>query len=509
MAYGLVSPSSCPGAAYYVDPDYGGGGADGSASTPWRTLGSTAWQTINSTLATEDVTVYVSALEPDGVTQEARTMFLEIRRSSTSTHRLTLDGHASYNTDDASPSWANNPAPIEEAYTNGAVFRLIGNGSSALGWSRSSAYPKQDNVTVRGFECTGNGARTSFAGDHTVIEYLHLHDITRIGPALAVLYTFPDAGCDDLSDRILDPCTDLTIRHVRIDTCYGEALYIGSVNPDCPVSIQQAMGNEHSDFLIEDVFIRNPGTGGGQGDGLDIKNGVTKVHIRDCEISGVTGMGAIILPQTMVESDQQILVERCFIHDSAPAGEARRAIYGVSSSGKFGYKGVTVRNCIVARHYQGITLTGEGSNLEKCYVYNNTIYGCDHPGLRVSAVVGGEVFNNLVFDNGGPTSLSGQNIVSDHNAYHGRWLYQQEGVNSIQMSDAERSDVLVSPAQDQYVPTQDSVVIDSGLTVGGFSDDHFAALRASDAWDIGAVEAGGRPSLAPAPPVNLRVEPSN
>src|SRR5262245_4768010 len=45
---------------YYVDPDWPGS-TTGAASTPWTSLTSSAWATINATLATDDVMVYFSA----------------------------------------------------------------------------------------------------------------------------------------------------------------------------------------------------------------------------------------------------------------------------------------------------------------------------------------------------------------------------------------------------------------------------------------------------------------
>ena len=45
---------------YYVDPLYSGGGSTGAPAHPWTTLAS-GWSTINTSLASGAVTVYLSA----------------------------------------------------------------------------------------------------------------------------------------------------------------------------------------------------------------------------------------------------------------------------------------------------------------------------------------------------------------------------------------------------------------------------------------------------------------
>ncbi len=399
----------------YVDPDWTGA-QTGAPALPWANFSSSAWATINNALLANDVTVYVSALKADG-SQQSRAWFLELQRSVTSSHRLTIDGCSFWNMNAATPSWRTNAQDISIAYTNGRVFMLTGDGSSALGWTRYSTYKKQDNITLRGFEISGSAARTSFAGDNVITEFLNIHDITTMAPALGILYTFMD-NATNINQQLFPPCTNMTIRNVRIDTCQGEAIYIGSVDPDVPVSVQQQMGNQHAGITITNVFIRNPGTGGGQGDGIDCKNGITNLRISDVEIQGMNGMGAIILPQTMVKTNQNILIERCFIHDSAISSDTRHGIFAVSSTGKYGYKGITIGNCIIARHYRGVELDGAGCALEDVQFYNNTIYGCDILGLSVSQVLNNAaVINNLVCDNnslGTQASISGNNVRIRH-----------------------------------------------------------------------------------------------
>jgi hypothetical protein len=65
----IILPSIVSATDYYVDPDVSSGG-DGSQANPWTSLGSSQWNTINNALASDDVTVYFSALEQDGASQE-------------------------------------------------------------------------------------------------------------------------------------------------------------------------------------------------------------------------------------------------------------------------------------------------------------------------------------------------------------------------------------------------------------------------------------------------------
>ncbi len=504
----FAAPSALPGATtFYVDPDRTGA-QTGAAASPWASFSSSAWAAINSALLANDVTVYVSALKAD-TTQQSRAWFLEFQRSVSSSHRLTIDGCSLWNTNAVTPSWRTNAQDISIAYTNRRVFMLTGDGASALGWTRYSTYKKQDNITMRGFEISGSAARTSFAGDNVIAEFLNIHDITAMAPALGILYTFMD-DATNISQQLFPPCTNMTIRNVRIDTCQGEAIYIGSVDPDVPLSVQQQMGNQHAGITITNVFIRNPGTGGGQGDGIDCKNGITNLRVSDVEIQGMSGMGGIILPQTMVKTNQNILIERCFIHDSAISSDTRHGIFGVSSTGKYGYKGITIRNCIIARHYRGVQLDGSGSALEDIQFYNNTIYGCDILGLSVSQVLNNAaVINNLVCDNnslGLQASISGNNVVSDYNACHGLWQNSSEGTHSISLTALQDANLLINIPFNNYTPQLGSPIIGRGQTLSSFSDDCFKSSRLNNFWDIGAVQSQyGTALSAPSAPTNLRV----
>src|SRR5438093_484311 len=95
--------------SYYIDPDYTGGTRTGNAATPCQSLTNTVtntpWTVINTALASDDVTVYWSARNASVDTAQLNTVVVNINRTDSSTHRLTLDGMSFYNTSDSSPSW--------------------------------------------------------------------------------------------------------------------------------------------------------------------------------------------------------------------------------------------------------------------------------------------------------------------------------------------------------------------------------------------------------------------
>src|SRR5215471_8149043 len=65
---------------YYVDPDWGGS-QTGAALTPWTSLTYSAWATINTALASDDVTVYFSASNASSNTNQASTTPLNVART--------------------------------------------------------------------------------------------------------------------------------------------------------------------------------------------------------------------------------------------------------------------------------------------------------------------------------------------------------------------------------------------------------------------------------------------
>ena len=364
----------------------------------------------------------------------------------------------------------------------------------ALGWEKGSASsPKQNYVTVRGFECTGPGARVGFAGDHVVFEHLYIHDVTEIGPGILVFGTFE--GPPGNARRVMDACTDMTIRDCRIEDVYGEGIYVGCLYHFWleEEAFRKAVGNEHSNVTIERVVIKNTGVGGGQGDGIDFKVGITNVTVRDCDISGVTGMAGIILSSSVIEDvDQNVLIERCHIHDAAPGNGARRAIYAGASS-ILGYRGMTIRNCVVNSMPRGIAVykSDPKGKVSRVTVANNTVFDVGDMGLFVQAD-DAVVMNNLLFDNDNgkrQAFISGENVQSDHNAFRGTMKSLAEGENTIVLTEQQKQQLKADLADESFTLPSTVAVVDEGAALDGFSDDALGTKRPQGAaWDIGAHE---------------------
>ena len=546
------------GTNFYVDPDWTGR-KSGTQAYPFAMLNKSEWQKINAALVSGDVTIYFSALKADGVTQQSKPWFVQCRRTDYGAYRLTLDGYSFYNSSETSANWLRNPEPdIAVAHTTGKVFKITGDGSNALGWGRidgndfvahnglvyccieshlasadtepgigahwslywdqhgthGSAWGagrsykclvKQNNITLRGFEITGNGARSSVNGDNLIWEYNYIHDVTGMGPGLALLYTsHPDSSSAQIVSR---PSTNLIFRNFRIERTYGEALYLGAINPDSPASFQSAHGNQHSHVLIENFVIIRPGANGGQGDGIDGKNGVTYLHIRLGEISGFGANGnGINLPYSATNTDQHILVERNFIHDSTfDADGAQVAVHaqtgGSLSTSLYGYNGVTIRNNIVANCHTGIQFSGStGQPATYGFIFNNTIYNVTpNSGLAVDTNVSNTVVkNNFVFGGANPRGVIGSSgVVSDYNAHDGSWTSANEGPHTLAMTGADALASVVNAASGNFHPSANSPLKGAGFTISDFSDDFYQGSRAPGNWTIGAVQVGGDVSASP------------
>ena len=209
--------------AFYVDPDYVGEG-DGSASKPWRALVSSPtgpeWSAVNQALAKGPVIIYFSAREAREDVPEETTSEVNVLRTDQSAHRLTLDGMSRYNTDDAHPSWRDYAGPCK--------LRIkILKGSLSIGCHGNEPQYPMHYVTVRGFEVTGASGRVVFGGNHTVMEYMYIHDITAIGANLQFHGSVESDGTETFG-RL----TDITIRNNRIERGEGEGIYVsGTIGP--------------------------------------------------------------------------------------------------------------------------------------------------------------------------------------------------------------------------------------------------------------------------------------
>jgi hypothetical protein len=566
---------------YYVDPDWTGTHS-GSPSQPWSVLDGGAWTTINTALATNDVTIYFSPLKADGTTQQSKPWYIHVQRTDYGTHILTLDGYSFYNSNETTPNWLANPdTDINHAYMNGKVFQTTSDGSTGLGWDRrdgndfvthntvvyccieshlasadnepgvgahwqlywdahgsvgapqwstSTSYychAKQNNVTVRGFEITGTGGRTEFWGSNFVYEYNYVHDITgQNGPGVLWDYpTFPDSS---LAQTIAAPSSNILFHHFTVRNTVGEGFYIGATNPDSPVAFQLSHGNQVDNILVEDFLIDHPAANGGQGDGIDCKNGITNLTIRRGEIKNNCNNGnGINLPMTVTNINQNTLVERNYIHD--PIADNTGAEFGIYAATDqpcctsiYGYNGVTIRNNIIANMRRGIQYSGNTQTpaqpATNGFIYNNTIYATTpDSGIIVNTNVSGCIVkNNFVFAGADPkATLSATGVVSDYNAHDGSWTANNEGAHTIVLTSPNALAAVVNAAAGNFNLSVASPLIGIAQAQGTFSDDYTGATRTVP-WDIGAYKVNGptptptpTPTASPTPTATVTATPSS
>jgi hypothetical protein len=331
----------------------------------------------------------------------------------------------------------------------------------------------------------------AFGGDHVIFEHLYVHDITGIGPAIYDHGIYREKAEAPLVAKL----TDMTIRNVRIENSFGEAIYVMGIYPVWlkDEGFRKIAVNGTSGLTIEHVVIKNSGVNGGQGDGIDCKEGITNLTVRDCDISGFSGMAGIIVPRSVEAGvDQHILIERCHIHHAAAAGEARKAIYGGAEKW-FSLRGITVRNCVVHSVPTGIALyrSDKDGKTSDITVVNNTVYDVQDSGLGVQAD-NAVVMNNLLFGNDGgkvQAHISGKNVRSDYNAYCGSLISPAEGKNTIVLTDQQVAQLKADVAKNASTLPSTAAVVDKGTALEGFSDDIRGVKRPQGAdWDIGAYE---------------------
>ena len=246
-----------------------------------------------------------------------------------------------YNGNDSSPStesWLNNSGNYK--------LRLAGGGSGiALGWH--SGHGKLNNITLRGFETSGAHARVTFGGDNIIVEHIYVHDVTENGPGMHLMYApFANSEC-----RLMGVFRNIIIRNNTIYRTFGEGLIGGTGN--CP-----SLGNTHDNILIENNVISHPGINGAQGDGIDMKDGLTNVTVRGNKVSDTHAGNGITVSGGYGTERQNIVIERNEINRSAlrgiaigsnwgnPRGKIQSAI--ILSAGFFSSIGVSISGGVSA-----------------------------------------------------------------------------------------------------------------------------------------------------------------
>ncbi|WP_243373457.1 right-handed parallel beta-helix repeat-containing protein [Geotalea sp. SG265] len=371
----LALPALASAAEFYVDPAVTGTG-NGSAAAPWQKLdgsATAAWATINKALATSDVTVYFSARKATSDVDMPSSVRISIARTDTSTNRLTLDGMSKYDTNPASPSWSDYSGPSRFSITTSSYSIEAGFGPS-----------KKNYVTVRGFKCKTTGQSQAlyyWGGDHVLFEKNDLSAATSVA-------FFDYAHRPDPTDtRQNGGCTDITFRNNTIHDSTGEGIYIGgSSDTGLPA---------HSYVTLQGNNIYNTGINGGQGDCIDMKDGLSNVVVQGNVCANGSGSGAD------------------GISSHSPARIINNVIYGMADTGITlntywgnGYSGATIRNNLIFKNGgTGISISTSSTSkpISNTVIDHNTIASNTGNGITVAstggAISGLTVTNNIVSTN--------------------------------------------------------------------------------------------------------------
>lgn len=467
--------------AFYVDPDFAGGTKNGQAATPWSVLDAGAWSTINTQLASTNVTIYFSARDAGADTDDDYGAGVEVtNRSDSSTHRLTFDGRSNYNTNDGSPSWS--------------VY--AGTKRSKVDYfnSQNAGHTKYSYITIDGFriERVANGKAVAICGDQWILTNNDIYHTdsggANDGPLVLIVPTANAAN--EGSSEWCARSSNIQITNNTIHDSSGELIYVGGAG--CSVTDATGLSNcdgfpSHFSITISGNTLYNGAAFGHEGDGIDVKAGISSLTISDNDISAATASGErciVMQGARSTDSDQDVVIQRNYCHDTPANGDAGIAL--VNSWGT--PRGVTIRNNIIdtitgAGGKNGITIYDCQAN---CTVSNNTIYSVTGYALNLACAVANCVVskNNIALSaTSGPNSDFGT-ITQTHNAYSGTW----SGTCTSCVSGLTTSD-LMNAAGGNFQLATPSAARDAGTTLVAFSTDYAGTTRPQGAaWDIGAYE---------------------
>lgn len=471
--------------AFYVDPTFTGGSNDGSATNPWTTAsvasGDAVWTALNSALASNDVIVYFSARIVGSDTAEQLTVGMNLWRTDTSTHRLTLDGMSKYNTNDSSGSWVN--------YTGNNRFKFaIASDTLSIGvQSTNNTFPMH-RTTIRGFDISGCSGRMLIAGSYVYVEYVYVHDVDCIGATVQQMPSVtPYPECVEEFGNL----TDITYRSMLVERTIGEAFYIGgnyirTEDGGCP-----SWGNSHTDILLENNTVVDAGANGGQGDGIDLKAGLQRVTIRGNTITGGTGGSDSMTTLGIFAPTKAywVIEQNTFTNP-------------VNSNMVFGgpLDQVIVRNNVLdGFSYVGIYLAGHVTvpDLLNFRIVNNTLYSgaASGGGLGLGGADNITVRNNLIFGICSSCTIfshytlgdvtSDYNVIDSDGDIQGGWPGPE--TNTVTLS--SDSGVVVDAGAGNFALVGTSPARDIGVALTDFANDRIQTTRPQgSAWDVGAYE---------------------
>lgn len=529
---------------YYVDPLYTSGGSNGTSTNPWTSL-SSGWATINTGLASGPVTVYFSATVSDTTAINLGS------RTDASTNVLTLDGTSQKNTNETTPAWVTNATPVP--------CTQLGATSNTCVWNTAAKYTIQAANPI-----TGNDTFSNCLGYFTVqgfhfkttegsADLTYLHDLTfqynevervalgSYGPGvIAGTGSFGPCHTGAARPGGTDSGPDnVTVQYNYIHATWGECIYVpgstgdpwsNTVRPDrqqteatnlnlqCGGQSSTAACPTGANYILKGNSLESCASWGGQGDGVDIKDGHVNLTVTQHTIR-ITKSCASCGSQSPGVDGQGILAESGTLFDGNYIEAPGRQCLPIYSS----WNNSTGRGTATIRNNVCLNANGGGSNVAWHWfaptanvnawigfnLYNNTAYNSDAfcisidsggAGNGTNPAASANVENNICHSTsvGGILADVGIINVRDYNDFFlaGTCPGEAHGICT---------DPLFVSTNTPYVATNFNLQVTSpalyvGLALSPAFADYFGNNRPSGIWDIGFYQYGAIP---PAPALGM------
>jgi hypothetical protein len=485
--------NAVPTRYFYVDADWQGVSC-GTAAQPLTNFHNVTWTTIASTLSNGPVTIYFNSRQQ---TTNTGVDLTGVPATAFGTYLLTLDGKSFYNASETSPSWVAETNP-----TNLANVQWVG--------AEDDFHLKRSLVTIHGFRVgVLSDKGIAIAGDNWIVE---LCDVSALpgstkGPTVLLCST-ADANHNG-STAWTPPFTNIIIRTNAIHDTFGEAIYLGGGGMFTNWYDVGAGYPSHSHVWVQGntiyrtAYNGQPGSGGGQGDGIDIKGGIDYLTVEGNNIYAINdpndnGTRAIVMQGLTNGANQVRIIRNNYIHDCLGVSDA-----GISVANGWGVvQGLQIYNNVI------VNLTGGGlygtngynpcgikiaQSQDTVLIFNNTIYNCISYGLNVGTTNAPVGFtNNLVWGNNSNgignqvNILKGVVIGSDYNAYQGTWGYSGEGSHSVALTSNQMALTVINPQAEDFQLFPGAPIVGLGFSLKTFFTTDLAGSLRGLSWNIGA-----------------------
>ncbi len=491
---------------YYVDPNWGGT-QSGTAAQPWTDVGAN-WSTVQTSLNSGPVTIYFSArLSTSDANVTSTTPIAVLGRTDASTNLLTLDGISFYNTSEVSPSWSASQTPTtSDPKWSSSHFQVTGTNPIS---TETTPFPATCNhhITIQGFRLIrteGQLANLGYTGNLTFqYNVLSANSGGSYGPGTFAGPANSGIGCGSGGSN-----DNVSILYNWVQSSWGECIYIGGGTADPPgPGVNQSTGDG---YVIQGNKLQGCAAVGGQGDGIDVKDGHTNLKILGNWISTRSNGGAPDFDSNGIEVESASLIDGNYIERPG-----HQAIVLWSSYGNGTGRTVRVSNNIV------VNVTGGSGNewgidqdvkaaalsVWTATFYNNTVhvtaaaFPCYHIGSGHNPAI---VENNIASQCGTISVLDdGSGTTLDYNLAFNSGV--PVGAHSVN-GDPKFANATSPYADVNFKLQAGSPAIGAGVDLSGtFTTDYGGNTRSAPftigAWQTGAAPSGVNPQI----PGGLRI----